>query len=581
MRVVFLTFWGQTIMSMESHGEHEAFDQWLDSVGLKGNPFRDYSARGDIDLTTYFVGLPQLSLRELLEDPQPWVIFGERGSGKTSLRMMVADHCYPHDRDSSVFCIGCGSSELGKVLWEASDGSLASTHWIEALAGMARQMIPKGQDKESEYISPFSAGREIFLAYAWEDRPFADELAEAFQAHNIPVWYDRNIHRGQDWIREVERHIKGACAIVVVLSRQSLSSEWIEREVLFAIMHEIPVIPYLLEKVDLPLWAMGSQLAQNKQDLIASLKRFIRPRKLQDRESLSALVSMAKSAGFQRMLCLIDEVDEVPQLQERPGAIIQVVTSLMSLERHKVPGIAFRYFLPVSLRTALLRQRDIRLDRYRVEYLRWRPSDLKRLIRQRLIAFSKSRTSPYGSLGQLCSPANGFAARIDDDLTKQAEGNPRAVVYLADRLLRLHCRSNDASRLIQPSTWEEVKEEWTQQGRDRLLGPLPYGFRLLWDRVFFRDQEIVLSSKYNALLRHLVKARGRTCSVAELAQVGWPEADPAYVNSRMVGETMRRLRKMLEGWGVPRDCIETVRARGYRLRSFPDCQKKGDRSSTN
>jgi DNA-binding winged helix-turn-helix (wHTH) protein len=185
--------------------------------------------------------------------------------------------------------------------------------------------------------------------------------------------------------------------------------------------------------------------------------------------------------------------------------------------------------------------------------------------------FSRDSLTQRQSLGEICDPEGGFAQNIDRDLVALAEGNPRAVIYLADQLLRLHCQVEDPPWLIEPETWEQVKVEWGLRGRAQIFGlDKGQGFRQCGDRIFLREQEVVLSARYHELLHYLVGADGRVCSREELARAGWPGEDPRGVSDRAVTESVRRMKSDLEEQGIDPDWVETVHGRGYRIRQPAD-----------
>jgi DNA-binding response OmpR family regulator len=80
--------------------------------------------------------------------------------------------------------------------------------------------------------------------------------------------------------------------------------------------------------------------------------------------------------------------------------------------------------------------------------------------------------------------------------------------------------------------------------------------RALW----FRDKTIALTSIELAVLRELIKARGRPLSRIELLDRAWGEED-LEVSERAVDNVILRLRRKL----LEPDVIETVRSVGFRL----------------
>lgn len=289
---------------------------------------------------------------------------------------------------------------------------------------------------------------------------------------------------------------------------------------------------------------------------------------LEARRRLKDMVTVANVSGFRWVLCLVDEVDELPAVQGQPSKAVRLLGPLMAPALREVRGIAFRYFLPRSVEPFIQEQRrDFRLDRCRVKHVQWTDQDLLRLIRQRMIACSQD-FAPYQSLGELCERTGGLAQSIDKELAALAEGSPRAAIWLANRLIELHCGIDEPPRLVRPDTWERVKVDWWLWGRAQILGIWERSdrFRMVGDRIFFQDREVMLSARYHALLRQLVQAGGKVCSRTELARAGWPGDDPRGVSERAVAEAVRRMRKELDKQGIDPSWVETVRGRGYRVR---------------
>ena len=77
---------------------------------------------------------------------------------------------------------------------------------------------------------------EVFLSHASADRSFATRLAEVLRAHHIPVWYSStDIVGAQQWHDEIGAALGRCDWFVVILSRASVTSVWVKRELLFAL----------------------------------------------------------------------------------------------------------------------------------------------------------------------------------------------------------------------------------------------------------------------------------------------------------------------------------------------------------
>ena len=71
---------------------------------------------------------------------------------------------------------------------------------------------------------------KIFLSYAREDEPAAKQLAECIGGAGHDVWWDRHIQSGSRFTNEIERALKDAEAVVVLWSKASVGSAWVQDE---------------------------------------------------------------------------------------------------------------------------------------------------------------------------------------------------------------------------------------------------------------------------------------------------------------------------------------------------------------
>ena len=77
------------------------------------------------------------------------------------------------------------------------------------------------KDGEVQFI-PETTPR-VFIAYVYEDTPYALRLARALQAAGMKPWLDRwKLLPGQDWPRAIERAIARADFFVPCLSKRAL-----------------------------------------------------------------------------------------------------------------------------------------------------------------------------------------------------------------------------------------------------------------------------------------------------------------------------------------------------------------------
>lgn len=79
----------------------------------------------------------------------------------------------------------------------------------------------------------------VFLSHSSFDKPFVRNLAASLLAEGIPVWLDSwELDVGDPLLSRIEGGIKGSSLFIVVVSRRSVESGWVERELRTALLQE-------------------------------------------------------------------------------------------------------------------------------------------------------------------------------------------------------------------------------------------------------------------------------------------------------------------------------------------------------
>jgi len=113
----------------------------------------------------------------------------------------------------------------------------------------------------------------VFLSYAQSDREVAKELASRLEEAGHSVWLpDDELFPGENWALEIGKALNESEAMVVLLSPQAMKSDWVRKEIEFALGARqyrgrlIPVmvkptsdIPWILKK--LPIVRLGKHIA--------------------------------------------------------------------------------------------------------------------------------------------------------------------------------------------------------------------------------------------------------------------------------------------------------------------------------
>lgn len=78
--------------------------------------------------------------------------------------------------------------------------------------------------------------REVFLSHSTKDRRFAKRIERVLRSHGVPVWYSgTNIVGAKQWHDEIGKALRRCDWLVVVLSPHSVKSQWVKRELLYAL----------------------------------------------------------------------------------------------------------------------------------------------------------------------------------------------------------------------------------------------------------------------------------------------------------------------------------------------------------
>lgn len=105
--------------------------------------------------------------------------------------------------------------------------------------------------------------KEVFLSHSKRDRSFAERLLRLLRSHGIRVWYSpRTLVPAQKWHSEIGRALGRCDWFIVVLSRNAVKSEWVERELVYALNHSQyrrHIVPVLKELCDFEKlsWTLG------------------------------------------------------------------------------------------------------------------------------------------------------------------------------------------------------------------------------------------------------------------------------------------------------------------------------------
>jgi len=91
--------------------------------------------------------------------------------------------------------------------------------------------------------------KHIFITYKHDDSEFAENLIHRIDMAGFKTWVDSDkLNDGMDWRAEIEQAILNAIAIIVIMTPEAKTSEYVTYEWAFALGAKIKVIPILYKE---------------------------------------------------------------------------------------------------------------------------------------------------------------------------------------------------------------------------------------------------------------------------------------------------------------------------------------------
>jgi TIR domain/Sel1 repeat len=101
---------------------------------------------------------------------------------------------------------------------------------------------------------------DIFISYGHEDRPRAQVLAQMLEGQKWSIFWDRTIPIGKTWRETIGKELGNARCVIVLWSKTSIESGWVQEEADDAKRRGI-LVPVLIENVQPPIGFRSIQTA--------------------------------------------------------------------------------------------------------------------------------------------------------------------------------------------------------------------------------------------------------------------------------------------------------------------------------
>ena len=87
----------------------------------------------------------------------------------------------------------------------------------------------------------------IFISYSHKDTAYAHGLANNLQSMGFDVWIDERLDYGSQWPLEIQKQLDTCDAFILIMTPNSLASDWVQSELQRAKRKLKPIFPLLLK----------------------------------------------------------------------------------------------------------------------------------------------------------------------------------------------------------------------------------------------------------------------------------------------------------------------------------------------
>src|ERR1044072_89996 len=129
---------------------------------------------------------------------------------------------------------------------------------------------------------------DIFISYDAKDKVRVSPLVKVLEHQGWSVWWDRTLRPGQNLPQVISKALDEAKCVVVVWSKNSVDSDWVQEEAEEGKQRKI-LVPVVIDEVKIPLgyrriqaarlpgWTGRNRTHPEIKSLLDSIKRTLNP----------------------------------------------------------------------------------------------------------------------------------------------------------------------------------------------------------------------------------------------------------------------------------------------------------------
>ena len=372
---------------------------------LKENPFANYTAENEPDISSYAVKPAYIdTISQRAQGKKSFILFGDRGAGKSATRVTLFNGIWENKEDSKKpFVVNL--LDFSSCLPKLSSGSLSESDLLREVAYVVIEQL-------LIWLSSLPIeDRETFTeALTIDKHALIRTLMQAFY-----------LSKG-----DIERRMSEGTAL------RLLGHAWRSRSQIWAtkrweaISSLIGVISNVLaRKVDKDL-----DVAKPIESILKTADKSA----VGGRVILEKLIDFVQIFDFSGIVVLVDKVDETSATTssaEKSAALISpILTHVQLLE---VDGFAWIFFLWDDIRPYFESGRKVRLDKIANTKIEWSEQFLRAMLDERVKYFSDNRLT-FKDLFD----ADFDVDEASFDLIRLSMRSPRELVRLLDTIVTEH-----------------------------------------------------------------------------------------------------------------------------------------------
>jgi hypothetical protein len=473
--------------------------EFLEHHGIAGNPFAEEDAQNDTVFkrtcleTTFHPSWDKVYGDP--SDPSTAIVFGEKGSGKTALKLQMVRQYERHNEshpDARTFVVlyddfnpfldrfvsraGNGRAvekTLGQwKLWDHMDAilTLSVTQLVTRLVGDATR-LPRLTRPQA---------RDLALLAACYDQSTAESFPTRWGRLRRRVGYRTVL---TDWPRLLAAAATLAFVVAAIVTGLRGELGWAAAWWPWAILAGcwLPLVWRKLRGAWRAWRIVGSMRSGNR--TLGQLARALatmpevdlagqplpaHPRSDDRYELLAKFQGVLAALGWSGWVVIVDRLDEPDLINGSAERMRQVIWPMLDNKFLKVPGLGFKLLLPRELYGFIERETEAfhqraRLDKQNlVPSLEWTGETLYDIASTRVKAASVG--TPPATLAQLFDPAIDQRRLIDGLRSLRV---PRQLFKFLYRLLVAHCHSHTDERPVYTISPERFESELALFRRDQ------------------------------------------------------------------------------------------------------------------